>query len=231
MNWLFRLFRSSIGCKGIMALTGIALFGFVIAHLSGNLLIFGGPDAMNAYAVSLRELGPLLWVMRLGLLATVLVHIGAAMRLTRQNTDARPVPYVRRQNVASTAASRSMMMTGLTVAAYTVFHLAHLTWGFILHDFATAVDDQGRHDVYYMVVKGFQQWWMVFLYVVAMVILAVHLRHGISSFFQTLGFNHPRWNPILEKSGIGVATLIFLGYVSIPATVFFGLVGLDGGGS
>jgi succinate dehydrogenase / fumarate reductase cytochrome b subunit len=231
MNWVVRFFTSSIGCKILMALTGLALFGFVLGHLAGNLTVYGGPGTMNAYAKGLRDLGPMLWILRCLILAVAVLHILSALRLTRLNRAARPVAYVRKESIESTAASRSMMLTGATVLAYVVFHLAHLTWGTVLSDYAHHVDAEGRHDVYFMVVMGFKQWWITALYVVAMVVLGVHLRHGISSFFQTLGLHHVRYNALIEKAGPVLAVLIVIGYLSIPISVLTGLVTLAGGAS
>ena len=160
MSFVQRFWKSSIGAKLTMAVTGILLFGFVIGHLTGNLLIFQGRDAMNDYAAFLHSKPALLWVTRLGLLAVVGLHIVTAARLTKENQDARPVPYARKEDQVSSVASRSMMLTGITIAGYVVFHLAHLTWGLVLNDYYGLEDAEGRVDVYYMVTEGFKVPWV-----------------------------------------------------------------------
>jgi succinate dehydrogenase / fumarate reductase cytochrome b subunit len=231
MSWLTRSLNSSLGLKLLMALTGIVLFGFVLAHLTGNLLIFAGPDAVNGYAQKLRDLGALLWAARLFLLAVVGVHIVAAVKLALRNRSARPEAYARREPVKSTAAARSMMLTGATLAAYVVFHLAHFTWGYVLHDYHGRMDAQGRHDVYFMLVQGFREGWLVAIYAAALVVLGFHLSHGVSSFFQTLGWNHPRYNRFLHALGPVLAMLVVAGYLSIPLAVLTRLVSLEGAAS
>jgi succinate dehydrogenase / fumarate reductase cytochrome b subunit len=229
MNWLTRLLKSSIGAKAIMAVTGLLLLGFVIGHLLGNLQMFLGQDAVNSYAQGLRDLGPLLWVVRIGLLVVFLAHIATGIRLANANENARPVAYQKPHTIRATPASRSMALTGIVILAYVLFHLAHLTFGVIYPDYADLVDAQGRHDVYSMAVLGFQEWWLTGTYLIAMGVLGLHLRHGISSFFQTLGLNHPRYNPVIEKLGPAGGGLIVLGYVSIPLGVLAGIIQLPAG--
>ena len=140
---LARLYRTSIGAKAVMAITGAMLFLFLIGHLAGNLLIFKGQDAINSYAQGLQNLGAGLWVIRLGLLAVFLLHIATAMRLHHGNREARPVAYYHEDTVKATWASRYMMMTGLVVLAFVIYHLLHFTF----HQFAPrgiGLDDQGR---------------------------------------------------------------------------------------
>jgi len=224
MDWLERTLNSSIGMKWTMSLTGLLLFLFVIAHMLGNLQIFAGPDQINSYAVHLRDFGPLLWVARLGLLILVLVHIAAAIRLTQLNRAARPVPYAVLTPQVSGYAARTMLMGGLIILGFICYHLAHFTLGltnpaeFALHD------ADGRHDVYAMVVLGFRHPVISLIYILAMVPLALHLSHGVSSALQTLGANSPKYNTALRAVGPVVAAVIFIGNCSIPLAVLAGMV-------
>jgi succinate dehydrogenase cytochrome b subunit len=230
MGWLGRTLRSSIGCKWLMAISGIALVGFVIVHMIGNLQVFLGPEALNHYAVALREMPfHLLWVARIVLLAAVLVHIFSATRLTSLNQAARPVAYAVKTPVASTYASRTMMMGGIILLAFIVYHLAHFTFGVTNPAEFARHDAQGRHDVYTMVVLGFRNPWITAAYVAAMVPLALHLSHGASSLFQSLGLSHPKYDALLRGVGPFLATVIFVGNVSMPLAVLGGLVPLPGG--
>jgi succinate dehydrogenase / fumarate reductase cytochrome b subunit len=229
MNWFLRLLKSSIGAKALMAVTGFLLFGFVVAHLLGNLQMFAGQEPVNQYAQTLKDLGPLLWVMRLGLLGVFVLHIFTGLRLAAANRSARPVAYSYSDTVQATLSSRSMVPTGILVLVYVVYHLAHLTWGFILNDYYTLTDDQGRHDVYSMAVLGFQNAWVSLTYVIAMLVLGFHLYHGIPSFFQTLGLKHSRYNDLIARLGPALTGLIVLGYLSIPAGVLAGIIQLPEG--
>jgi len=230
MGWLGRTLGSSIGLKWMMALSGLALVGFVVVHMIGNLQVFLGADALNHYAVALREMPfQLLWVARVILLAAVLVHIFSAVRLTNLNRAARPEAYAMKKPVASTYASRTMMMGGLILLAFIVYHLAHFTFGITNPaDFARH-DAQGRHDVYAMVILGFTNPIVTGAYVLAMVPLAMHLSHGASSLFQSLGISHPKYDPLLRSIGPFLATVIFVGNVSMPIAVLAGFVKMGAG--
>lgn len=229
MNWLVRGIRSSIGSKFVMAITGILLFGFVLAHMLGNLQIYVGRDMLNTYAEKLKSLGPGLWVMRLGLLGIFAVHILTAMSLTRRNKLARPVGYAQQEPIRSTYASRTMVMSGIVVLLFVVYHLAHTTLGWVRPEhFAfqeTLADGTTRHDVYGMMIAGFQEWPIALTYVLAMIGLGQHLIHGLASLFQSLGWNSPRWKGLLRKGAIGLVVLIVLGNISMPISVLTGLVG------
>jgi succinate dehydrogenase / fumarate reductase cytochrome b subunit len=231
MKWLLRGLTSSVGTKQLMALTGVALLLFVLAHMLGNLQVFAGQEAYNAYAAKLKSLGPVLWVMRGGLLAVFLLHVGCAVRLTRRNRAARPVPYAVVEPLRSTYASRTMVMSGLIVLAFVIYHLLHFTLGVTDPDAAHLVDEAGRHDVYSMFVLGFQSVPVALGYVGAMLLLGLHLAHGIQSLFQTIGWSAPRYRPLTTLAGRGLAALIVLGNVAMPLSVLFGAVRLPGGGA
>ncbi|MHC5211321.1 MAG: succinate dehydrogenase cytochrome b subunit [Planctomycetota bacterium] len=229
MTSLLTRLDTSLGRKLVVALTGLGLLGFVLGHLAGNLQIFLGQDAINAYAVTLKELGPLLWVMRFGLIAIALVHVILTLQLAAANRAARPVRYRGSGSVQITPAARGMTLTGLVILAFVAFHLAHLTWGLTHPEHYALRDADGRQDVYSMMVLAFQQPLLSGLYMAAVLLLGLHLVHGISSFFQTLGWDHPRLHVFTQAIGPILGTLIALGYVAIPSAVLLGYVSLPPG--
>jgi succinate dehydrogenase / fumarate reductase cytochrome b subunit len=226
MSWLTGFLSSTIGAKFLVALTGAALFLFLIAHMLGNLQIFLGPDAINSYATALRKVPELLWGARLGLLAAVVIHIGLTIKLTRQNSAARPIAYEVKEPVDSTLASRTMILTGLLVLAFIVYHLLQFTLGVTNPDQFAVHDAQGRHDVYRMVILGFQQPAVVLSYLVAQVLLGFHLSHGIGSLFQTLGLNNPKIAKGTRLFGQVSAIVIVTGFLSVPFAVITGILHL-----
>jgi succinate dehydrogenase / fumarate reductase cytochrome b subunit len=220
---------TSTGKKFLMALSGAALVGFVIAHLAGNLQIFEGQEAINRYALFLRSLGELLWVARIGLILAVMVHIWTSIALTRENWAARPIGYATKHYIRATAASRSMIWSGLVVLGFIVYHLLHFTFLKVHPQYAQLMDAKGRHDVYSMMVLSFQQPLISAVYIVCVFLLCLHLSHGIQSMFQSLGFNTLKTRPALERWSAWVAWLIFLGYTAIPSGVLAGIVKLPPG--
>jgi succinate dehydrogenase / fumarate reductase, cytochrome b subunit len=218
-------YRSSVGKKMIVAVTGIVLIAFVIGHLLGNLQIFLGPDWVNSYAEHLRALGPLLWAIRIFLLVNVLLHIFYTISLAIENRRARPVHNKRKDYVKATFSSRYMAMSGLIVLAFILYHLAHFTVRVTDPRFLLLkADPLNRYDVYSMMVYGFQNIFVSAFYVLAMFLLALHLSHGTSSFFQSLGLNDEKLAPRLAAAGRILAWLIFVGYTSIPVAVLLRLV-------
>lgn len=215
---------TSIGSKTVMAVTGILLFGFVLVHMLGNLQIYAGQEKLNAYAKALEDLGPLLWVARIGLIGIFALHLAAAWSVVRVNRAARPDPYLTARPQVTSYAARTMVMSGLVVATFVAYHLAHLTFGALTPDHYALVDAKGRHDVYSMVILGFRIPAIAITYVVAQGILAMHLSHGLSSAFQTLGVTHPRLSFLRHGFGKAVAAVVFLGNASMPlAALFHGL--------
>lgn len=209
----------------IVALTGIVLIAFVIGHLLGNLQIFLGADWVNSYAQHLRDLGPILWAIRIFLLANLLLHIFYTISLTIENRQARPVRYKKKNNVKATLASRSMAVSGLVVLAFILYHLAHFTVRVTDPRFSLLKRDQlNRDDVYSMMVYGFQNPYVSAFYVIALFLLTLHLTHGTSSFFQSLGVNDEKLAPRLTTCGRILAWLMFAGYISIPIAVLLRLV-------
>jgi succinate dehydrogenase / fumarate reductase cytochrome b subunit len=211
--------RSSLGLKILMALSGLALFGFVIAHMVGNLQAFLGPEALNGYAEKLRLVPSLLWAARLGLLAAVLVHIWSAWRLTLMNRAARPQGYREHAWRESTYASRTMRWSGVLLLLFIVYHLLHFTFG------ARAVHPHFvPGDVFHNFVTGFQNPLVSLAYIVAMLFLGLHLYHGAWSFLQTLGLSHPRYNPLRHAFATFVTVVVVAGNISFPVAVLAGVI-------
>ena len=220
--------RSSIGKKALMAASGLALTAFVFVHLLGNLMIYLGPNALNAYARKLRELGPLLWLARGLLVGAALLHVWTSVSLARENRAARPVPYAVRRTRETTRAARTMMLSGVLALAYLVYHLLHFTFRVTHPSISHLRDSLGRHDVYAMVVLSFRQWPISLAYVLGVACLSLHLSHGMASAFQSLGFSDERTMPRLARAGRILALAMFIGYASIPVAVWLGLIRLPG---
>jgi succinate dehydrogenase cytochrome b subunit len=217
-NRAARFWDSANGKKAVMAVTGAMMFGFVLLHMAGNLQIFEGPDQFNKYAQLLRTLPEALWAARFVLLAAVTAHTVAAVQLALRNRRARPVAYSKKEAIASTYASRTMYWSGPIVLAFVIYHLLHFTFGL------TGVPEFIEGDVYHNVVNGFQNPLIAAWYVLAMLLLCLHLHHGISSMFQTLGIGHPRYTPWFKKAAALLAVVIFLGFISVPVGVVLGYV-------
>jgi len=226
MQQIAKIFSSSVGRKIMMALTGMLLAGFVTIHLLGNLSIFAGSAALNAYAAQLAGLGPLVWVFRLGLLALFVLHIYLGIQLTMENRAAKPEGYAVNKTLRTSFAAKTMIVTGVVLLAFVIYHLFHFTFQTINPEFAAKANmsAKGLPDVFSMVIHGFQSIGATGLYVIGMVALLLHLTHGIASSFQSLGLNNGKTQEGVEKIGKGVAALFFLGYVAIPVLIFVGLV-------
>ena len=225
VNIFAAFYRSSVGKKMIVAVTGVILILFVIGHLLGNLQIFLGPDWVNDYAQHLRDLGPLLWVIRLILLAAVISHIYVTIQLAIENRRARPTGYVDRHYVKADFASRHMVMSGLIVLAFIVYHLAHFTVRVTDPRFGLLkADPLGHYDVYSMMVYAFQNYYVSAFYLLGLFLLTLHLSHGSSSFFQSLGLNDKKLTPRFALGGRIFAWLLFIGYTSIPVAILLGLI-------
>ncbi len=211
---------STIARKAVMAVTGLILFVFVLGHLVGNLTLYLGPEAINGYGRFLRTVahGGALWVVRAALLAAVVLHIWSATSLTLDSWAARPKGYKRWTARDSTYASRTMRWGGVIVGAFIVFHLLHFTLGTVHPDFRPG-------DVYHNVVAGFQVWPVSAFYLVAMVLLALHLDHGVWSMCQTLGLTaHPRYKRWARGAALAFALVVLVGNCSFPIAVLAGWV-------
>lgn len=228
MNRLSRLVLSSVGSKYVMALTGLGLMIFVIVHMSGNLLIYFGKDALNDYAHALAEHPGLLWSARGGLLTIFLIHLIFALRTWRDNQSARPIPYVHEDTIQASWASRYMFLTGCLILAFVIYHLLHFTFGvFIDPDHFKSSptmipDPKGHPDVAGMVVAGFQNSAIVITYVIFQIFLGLHLWHGGSSWLQHLGLNGRGYDVLVNNLGQAIAVLVLIGNCSIPLVIWMG---------
>ena len=226
MSGLFKFFKSSIGAKVVMAITGILMVAWLFFHMLGNLQMFSGPQKMNDYAYFLQHtLGNVIWFMRFGMLAVIVLHITSAFRLTALNSKARPVRYVHEQKYsASSYASRTMIYSGIIVLAFLIYHLLQFTVGSVQSENFRLVTENGHHDAYRMVLKGFQNVMVAGFYIVAQILLANHASHGISSFFQSMGFNSKKYSGLIKVAGPVIAYTIFIGFISVPLGVLIGVI-------
>jgi succinate dehydrogenase / fumarate reductase cytochrome b subunit len=215
------LLVSTVGRKIVMAASGVVLFGFVLGHMLGNLQVYLGPAALDAYGEALRELlhGTGLWIARAVLLVAVVTHIAAAWSLTRTNWSARPIGYRAVRRRETTYAARTMIWSGPILALFVVFHLLHFTVGSVTLGFRF---EPGH--VYHNVVGGFSFWPVSLFYVLAMLALGLHMYHGIWSMTQTFGLSHPRYDRMRRAFAAGVTGLVVAGNVSIPLAVLAGIV-------
>jgi len=209
-----RFWESTNGKKVVMAVTGIILFAFVIGHMIGNLQTFEGPEKLNAYSHFLHSLPEILYAVRAALLISVGLHIWAAVGLALKNNSARPTGYAAKKNVHSSYASRTMYWSGPILLAFIIFHLLHLTAGVIRPG-----DGFVEGDVYHNLVAGFSVWYVSAWYIFSMILLGLHLRHGVWSMTQSLGFSQPQYTPILKNFALIFAIVITAGFISIPLGV------------
>lgn len=226
MSLFGAFFQSAVGKKAVMAVSGLILFGFVLLHMIGNLKLYEGRDKLNGYAGFLREVGSpalpaegLLWIVRLVLLAAVVLHVWAAWQVTRMSRAARPAEYRRRDVVQASYAARTMRWGGVILVLFIVYHLLHFTTGTVHPEFMPG-------DVYTNVVIGFQNPLVSAFYVLAQVALGFHLYHGLWSLFQSLGWNHPRFNHWRRAFAHAFAWIVTLGNISFPLAVLAGLIHL-----
>ncbi|MDT8339930.1 MAG: succinate dehydrogenase cytochrome b subunit [Longimicrobiales bacterium] len=224
MRRVASLYRSSVGKKILMALSGLILFGFIVGHMVGNLKVLSGPEAFNHYAEFLREVGyPLLphqsflWGFRLLLLGAVFLHAISALQLWNASRAARGGGYGRKADISFSYASRTMRWGGVILALFIVYHILHLTTGSVHADFIPG-------DVYHNYVTAFQSPLIFALYAVAQAALCFHLYHGLWSVTQTLGANHPRYNPLRRPVAVVVSLGIFVGFLIPPVLVLAGVV-------
>jgi succinate dehydrogenase cytochrome b subunit len=224
-----RFYEAPIGKKVVMAISGLILFGYVIGHLLGNLQIYA-PDheQINRYAAFLHSSANVipLWAIRAILLAAVILHITAAVQLWLQNNAARPQGYVRKADVPTAYAARTMRWSGVIVGAFIIFHILHLTVGAVPGLDLAPEMGPNMPNVRANLVHGFQNPLVSGFYIVAMILLCMHLYHGLYSMFQSMGFSHPRYTPRIKKGAAIVAILIAIGNISIPIAVLAGFITL-----
>jgi succinate dehydrogenase / fumarate reductase cytochrome b subunit len=227
------IYRTSVGKKFVMAITGIIGYGFVIGHMIGNLKVFLGASAFNEYAEFLRTVGEpvlparvLLWIIRIVLLASVILHVTSAIQLSRQAQSGRPVKYIQKKQVQATFASLTLRWGGTAIVLFLLYHLAHFTFGFVHPNFQLTQSAAGfsHPDAYHNVVTGFLNPIVVLFYLLAVATLAMHLFHGVWSIFQTLGINNPNTDTLFRGLAIASAVVLFVGFSSVPIAVLAGFV-------
>lgn len=218
------LARSSIGKKIVMAVSGVVLVLFLIGHLLGNLLIFRGPEAINAYALKLRKLDWLLWMARGGLLAALVAHTVTSIQLAIENRRARPVGYAVYRPGATNWVRRTMVLSGVLVLVYVGYHLLHFTFHAVHHELMPAHHAGAEHNVHLMMVRSFQQPLIAIAYILGVAVVCLHVSHGAGSTVQTLGMNSERTLPLVTWAGRLLALGLFLGYSAIPLAVWMGIV-------
>jgi succinate dehydrogenase / fumarate reductase cytochrome b subunit len=231
IHLLRNLFCSSLGRKYVMAATGGVMFLFVIGHLVGNLQVFIGPDQINAYGHFLQSNLEIIWPARIVLLGCVALHIWAAASLTQENLAARPVNYAVWEPTAASYASRTMVWSGVIVAVFIIYHLLHYTVmvqadkiGLTGREFQSLLDGQQRHDIYKMMILGFSNLWVSLFYMAGVGLLCLHLSHGASAMWQSLGWKKNSYSPVLDGLARWGSLAIFLGYVSIPLAVLLKVI-------
>lgn len=227
MKIIANLFESSVGKKFLMAVSGCILFLFVLGHMVGNLQIFLGPEAINRYGHFLQSNVEIIWPARITMLATLAIHVWSAIRLSLENKAARPEAYGQYNPVGSTLASRTMLIGGSVIFCFVVFHLLHYTvmvryLNGTGQDFSAFMDSEHRHDIFKMVVVGFNNPLVSGFYVLSIGLLCLHLSHGVSSMFQSLGLNDAGYRPWLDNAARAISVIIFLGYTSIPIAILLG---------
>lgn len=222
MNAVQTFTKSSIGKKWIVALTGLAMFLFVIGHVTGNLQFFLGPEAINHYGELLRIWPELLWVVRLGLVACLVLHVIFTMWVVIENRKARPEKYARPATVQARLSTKLMAFSGMLLLAFIIFHLGHFTTHSVDPAFHGFIDEKGRHDVYRMLVVAFSNPAMAIGYGVAMVFLCSHLSHGAWSWLQTLGLRTKKVSEDVNRGARILAVVLAIAYVSIPAAILMG---------
>jgi succinate dehydrogenase / fumarate reductase cytochrome b subunit len=217
MRGILHLWRSTVGKKVAMAATGALLVAYILSHVLANLLVYAGPELINGYGALLHSTGMLLWVARGILLLALVIHVTAAVQLTRLSRAARPVGYTAYEPQASTLAARTMRWGGLALLVFIVIHTVQMTMG-VWHPEFRPGDD------YANVVTVFRLWWTVPLYLLAVIFLGMHLYHGTWSVLRTLGVSRPSERPLRRPLALAFALFVVLGFASIPLAVKAGVV-------
>jgi len=219
MGRLRGFYGSMVGKKVVMGVTGLIGIGFVILHSLGNLLVFRGPDAINSYSHFLKSSGELLWALRITLIVAVILHVIAAIQLTRQSRAARPIGYVKREPQVATISSRTMRWGGALLLVFIVLHILHFTTGTL-----RPAGVFSHQDVYANVVMSFRIWWVALFYVVAMIALGLHLFHGAWSSVRSIGVSPTSAHPLHHRISLAVAILVWAAFTVVPLAVLAGVV-------
>ncbi len=219
MTTLHRILTSPPGRKLLMAITGFLGTIFLAGHIIGNLMIFGGPDAMNAYAHALQSHRELLWLIRSGLLFILFLHIYMGVFLYIENRKARSVGYYKWKAKGSILAARTMIFSGIVITLFIIYHILHYTTGNVQSEYFNKVDWEGRHDVFSMVVMNFRNPWIAIIYIAAVSVIALHLRHAIQSIFQTLGWSDDAAKKVWNRLSIVTALFVWAGFIAVPFSI------------
>jgi succinate dehydrogenase / fumarate reductase cytochrome b subunit len=219
MGGIGSFYGSMVGKKVVMGITGLIGVGFVVFHALGNLLVFRGPDAINAYSRFLKSTGEILWALRSVLIVAVILHVTAAIQLTRQSRSARTIGYAKRKPQAATISSRTMRWGGALLLLFIVVHILHFTTGTI-----RPAGTFSEGDVYTNVVASFRVWWVSLFYVLMMLALGLHLYHGAWSSVRSIGVSPPSPEPLHRRVSLVIAVLVWAAFTSIPIAVFSGMV-------
>ena len=224
--FLVAFYRSTIGKKIIMGVTGLIGIGFVIIHIAGNLQAFVGASKINSYGALLHgPLNELTWVVRFVLIVSVVLHVVMAYQLTMLSRAARPIEYRRKQPQVATLASRTMKWGGLLLLVFIVVHILHFTTEQVdPAGWRGMTDRDGHRDVYGNLVASFRIWWVAAFYIISMIALGLHLFHGAWSSVRTLGYAKPTANPLQRRIALAVAALIWLGFTIVPVAVIVGML-------
>ena len=218
MNRLALFWRSSVGKKAVMAVTGLILVAYLISHVLANLLVFAGPDRINRYAQLLHESGALLWGARLVLLVAAILHVVAATQLALRSRAARPQPYAAgREHQVSTFASRTIRWGGALILVFLIYHILHFTTG-------TAHPEFVALNPHHNVTTGFRSPWVAAVYLFAMAAVGLHLYHGVWSSGRSLGMSQPSPRPLHRRLAVGLALFVWLGFTVIVVAGFLGMI-------
>jgi succinate dehydrogenase (or fumarate reductase) cytochrome b subunit, b558 family len=224
--FLLTFYRSTIGKKIIMAVTGLIGLGFLIVHIAGNLQVFAGAAKINGYGALLHgPLDELTWLVRIVLIVAVILHVLMAYQLTQRSAAARPTGYQRRTPQVSTLASRTMKWGGVLLLVFIVFHILHFTTQTIDPGGVRGLtDSQGHRDVYGNIVASFRIWWVSAFYIVSMIALGMHLYHGAWSSVRTLGYAKASAHPLHRRIALTIAVIVWLGFTLVPVGVIAGIL-------
>lgn len=218
------LLLSSVTLKIVMAITGAAMVGFVLQHMLGHLIVFQGREAYNEYAAFMQGLGGIKWGARLGLLGMIGAHIAAAVALTNRNQRARPEGYQKLKAQRTSLAAKSMWYAGVAIFFLIAYHLAHFTLGLVDAEQFAWVDAAGHRDIYSHFVLGFQDPRILLMYLAFVTFVCMHLSHGVTSMFKTMGLSRGRYTMIIDMVGPAIAVFLFIGYVAPPLACMMGVV-------
>jgi succinate dehydrogenase / fumarate reductase, cytochrome b subunit len=219
MGGIRGFYGSMVGKKVVMGITGLIGVGFVIVHALGNLLVFRGPDAINSYSRFLKSSAEFLWTLRIILIVAVILHVIAAIQLTRQSRAARPIGYLKHQAQAATISSRTMRWGGALLLVFIVLHILHFTTGTLRPSGSFS-----HEDVYANVVMSFRIWWVSAFYVISMIALGLHLYHGAWSSVRSIGVSPPSAHPLHRRVSLVIAVFVWAALTAIPIAVLTGLV-------